>query len=125
MLQLFLAETGEASAGGGLLTFLPLLLIGAFVYFAMIRPQRKRQQAVKSMQQDLSVGDDIITIGGLHGRVDTIGETTVDLEVTDDVVLRFKRSAIAEILRDEPTDIDAADDELEASDDTESAESTE
>lgn len=121
-MQLILAETGEAASGGGLLTFLPLLLIGAFVYFAMIRPQRKRQQAVKSMQQDLSVGDDIITIGGLHGRVDAIGETTVDIEVTDDVILRFKRSAIAEILRDESIDLD--DDELAGSDDA-SAESTE
>lgn len=113
-MQLILAEAGDAATGGGLLGFLPLLLIGAFVYFAMIRPQRKRQQAVQEMQKDLSAGDDVITIGGLHGRVDAIGETTVDLEVTDDVVLRFKRSAIAEILRDEPI----ASDELSTSDET-------
>lgn len=123
-MQLILAETGDAAAGGGLLGFLPLLLIGAFVYFAMIRPQRKRQQAVQSMQKDLSAGDDVVTIGGLHGRVDAIGETTVDLEVTEDVILRFKRSAIAEILRDEPADLDQddEDDELSTADETGSTE---
>ena len=97
-----LAETGgDAAAGGSLLSFLPLLLIGAFVWFAMIRPQRKRQRAVQDMQQQLSVGSDVITIGGLHGRVDAMGETTVDLELTDDIVVRFKRSAIAEVLGDD------------------------
>ena len=94
-----LAETGgDAAAGSSLLSFLPLLLIGAFVYFAMIRPQRKRQQAVQDMQKQLSVGSDVITIGGIHGRVDAMGETTVDLELTDDIIVRFKRSAIAEVL---------------------------
>ena len=94
-----LAQTGDA-AGGSLVSFLPLLLIGAFVWFAMIRPQRKRQQAVQDMQKKLSVGDDVITIGGVHGRVDAIGEGVVDLELNDDVVVRFKRSAIAEIVGD-------------------------
>ena len=114
-----LAETGgdAASTGGSLLSFLPLLLIGAFVYFAMIRPQRKRQQAVQTMQKQLSVGSDVITIGGIHGRVDAMGETTVDLELTDDIVVRFKRSAIAEVLGDDVV----ADDP----DESETAESTE
>lgn len=126
-MQLILAETGDAAAGSGLFTFLPLLLIGAFVYFAMIRPQRKRQQAVQSMQKELSAGDDVVTIGGLHGRVDAIGETTVDLEVSEDVIVRFKRSAIAEIVRDEPIDLDDDDasDELSTADDAGSTESDE
>ncbi len=112
-----LAETGGAEAtGSGLLSFLPLLLIGAFVYFAMIRPQRKRQQAVQQMQKQLSVGSDVITIGGIHGRVDAMGETTVDLELTDDIIVRFKRSAIAEVLGGD-VDVDA--------DETEAAESGE
>lgn len=110
-MHLLLAQAGD-SAGGGLLGFLPLLLIGAFIWFAMIRPQRKRQQAVQDMQKKLSVGDDVITIGGMHGRVDAIGDATVDLELTDDVVVRFKRSAIAEIVSDvpapEPDDAEAA-----------------
>jgi preprotein translocase subunit YajC len=99
-----LAQTGDAGGGASsLLSFLPLILIGAFVYFAMIRPQRKRQQAVQNMQKELSVGDDVVTIGGMHGRVDAIGENTVDLDVTGDgdVIMRFKRSSIAEIVTED------------------------
>jgi preprotein translocase subunit YajC len=115
-MHLLLAQTGDAAGGSSLLSFLPLLLIGAFIWFAMIRPQRKRQQAVQDMQKQLSVGADVITIGGIHGRVDAIGDATVDLELTDDVVVRFKRSAIAEIVTDVPA--------VEA-EDTEATETTE
>lgn len=109
MLLLLAQESGGAASTLG--TFLPLLLIGAFIWFFMIRPQRKRQQAVKEMQQALSVGDDVITVGGLHGRVDAIGDETVDLvvdedEAGNDTVLRFKRSAVAEILTGHAAEVD-------------------
>ena len=110
MIALLAEGTADAAGGSSLLSFLPLLLIGAFVYFAMIRPQRKRQQAVQQMQKQLGVGSDVITIGGIHGRVDAIGENTVDLELTDDIIVRFKRSAIAEVLGD---DLDVEADESE------------
>lgn len=105
-MMLFLADTAEAGGASGLVSFLPLVLIGAFVYFAMIRPQRKRQQAVQQMQKQLNVGSDVITIGGVHGRVDAIGDQTVDLLLTDDVIVRFKRSAIAEVVGDEVVELD-------------------
>lgn len=99
---LILAQEAEATGSllGGLL---PLILIGLFIWFAMIRPQRKRTQAHRQMQSTLAVGDRIITVGGLYGVVDDIGDDTVDIivDADGDVVLRFKRSAIAEILRDE------------------------
>ncbi len=124
MIVLLAESSGDAaSAGGSLVSFLPLLLIGAFVYFAMIRPQRKRQQATQSMQKELAVGSDVVTIGGMHGRVDALGETTVDLDVTGDgdVIMRFKRSAIAEILSDE-VDVDTDDEHEDASETAESSE---
>jgi len=99
---MILAQDAEATGSllGGLL---PLILIGLFIWFAMIRPQRKRTQAHRQMQSTLAVGDRIITIGGLYGEVDEIGDDTVDIVVDadGDVVMRFKRSAIAEILRDD------------------------
>ena len=113
--MLFLAQE-TAESGSALISMLPLLLIGAFVYFAMIRPQRKRQQTFQKMQQSLSVGDDVITIGGIHGRVDAIGPDYVDLEVTDDVVMRFKRSAIADILKEEVAEAPIADADLDLDD---------
>lgn len=73
----------------------PLLLLFVAMYFLMIRPQQKRQRAMREMLSALGKGDDVVTIGGLHGRVYAVTDDHVDLQVTDDVVLRFQRSAIA------------------------------
>lgn len=89
-----------------------LLLIFAVGYFVLIRPQQKRQQQRLQLLAQLSPGDDVITIGGLHGRIDTLTETTVDLVIAEDatgdpVLLRFDRQAIARVvapLPDTPDD---------------------
>lgn len=95
------------------LVVLPLFFVA--MYFVLIRPQRKRQQEVVSMQSSLAVGDDVVTIGGLHGQVTDIGDDSVDLQVTaDGVVLRFRRSAVADIVR-EPADVDGFDDDEDVS----------
>lgn len=71
-----------------------VLLIGV-MYLVLIRPQQKRQKEVREMQASLSKGDDVITIGGLHGQVYAISDDFVDLQVNDDTILRFQRNAIA------------------------------
>lgn len=84
-----------------------IVVLGGFfavMYFILIRPQRKRQQEQEQLLQALAVGDDVVTIGGLHGTIETLDDTTVDLLVTDDVVLRFQRTSIARIVGDEPLD---------------------
>lgn len=86
------------------LIILPLFFVA--MYFVLIRPQRKRQQEVQDMQSSLAVGDDVVTIGGLHGEVTEIGADHVDLQVTSDgVVLRFRRSSVADVIR-EPATVD-------------------
>ena len=85
------------------LLLLPLMFVA--MYFLLIRPQRKRQQAHDAMLRELRDGDDVVTVGGLHGTViDIRDDGAVDLEVTDDVVLRYERSAIQRVLRDESVD---------------------
>lgn len=79
---------------------LPLAFI-AVLYLVLIRPQQKRQKEHQRMVSDLSVGDDVVTIGGMHGHVIALTDDTMDLEVTDDVVLRFQRSSLARVVRDE------------------------
>lgn len=71
-----------------------LLFLGA-MYFLLIRPQRKRQKEHEEMVSALAVGDDVVTIGGMHGTVIALDEDTVDLEVTEEIALRFQKSAIA------------------------------
>ncbi|MTV25503.1 preprotein translocase subunit YajC [Nitriliruptoraceae bacterium ZYF776] len=75
----------------------------AVLYLLLIRPQQKRQKEHQSQVSNLAVGDDIVTIGGLHGHIVALTDDTMDLEVTDDVVLRFQRSSLARVVRDEPT----------------------
>ncbi|MBW3561460.1 MAG: preprotein translocase subunit YajC [Actinobacteria bacterium] len=75
-----------------------LVVFAVFIglmYFLLIRPQRKRQKEQEEMISSLNRGDDVITIGGLHGRIQALTEEVVDLEVTDDVVLRFQKSSIS------------------------------
>lgn len=75
-----------------------LLIFALFIgvmYFLLIRPQQKRQKEHKEMLGQLSRGDDVVTIGGMHGRVHALTDEYVDLEVTDDIILRFQRQAIA------------------------------
>ena len=73
----------------------PLALLFVVMYFLMIRPQQKRQRASREMLAALGKGDDVVTVGGLHGRVYAVADDHIDLQVTDDVVLRFQRSSIA------------------------------
>ncbi|GEM00570.1 preprotein translocase subunit YajC [Halolactibacillus halophilus] len=72
----------------------PILVMVVVFYFFLIRPQQKRQKQVSQMQQNLAKGDQIITIGGLHGMVDAIDEDTVVIKVNENSRLRFDRSSI-------------------------------
>jgi preprotein translocase subunit YajC len=98
---------------GGLL--LPLLFL-AVLYMLLIRPQQKRRKEQQQMVSSLQVGDDIVTIGGLHGRVIGLGDKTMDIEVTadSDVVLRFERGSLGRVVRDDS----ALDDDLTIDDDS-------
>ncbi|RLQ98088.1 preprotein translocase subunit YajC [Falsibacillus albus] len=75
----------------------PLLLMFVLFYFLLIRPQQKRQKAVREMQSDLQKGDKIVTIGGVHGTVDAIDEGTIVLLSGDGSRLTFDRAAIREV----------------------------
>jgi preprotein translocase subunit YajC len=81
---------------------LPLAFI-AVLYLLLIRPQQKRRKEQLSMVSSLEIGDDIVTIGGLHGRVVALTDRTMDIEVTadSDVVLRFERASLGRVVRDE------------------------
>ena len=74
-----------------------LMLVGivAIFYFFMIRPQQKRNKEQKNFRENLQKGQKIVTIGGLHGKIVEIQETTVTVEVENQVRLRFEKSAIA------------------------------
>ncbi|QOR65665.1 preprotein translocase subunit YajC [Cytobacillus suaedae] len=74
----------------------PLILMFAIFYFLLIRPQQKRQKAVREMQSSIKKGDKVITVGGFHGIVDAIDEDTIVLKAGDGARLTFDRQAVRE-----------------------------
>ena len=85
--MLTLAKTANANAnagGGGLFMIVYLVIIFGAMYFILIRPQRKKQKEEKKMRENLQVGDEIVTIGGIYGRVISLKEDTMVIESVSD-----------------------------------------
>lgn len=83
------------SNGSGSTGLLLLVLMGAVFYFLLIRPQQRRQKAMRQLLETLEVDDEVITIGGMFGTIREIDDDGVILEVANGVEIRFLRSAIA------------------------------
>ena len=90
------ASTG--TDGGSLLNMLILPLMFVVLYFVMIRPQMKRQKEHKAMIEALAKGDEVVTSGGMIGRVTKLGESFVHVEVANGVELQLQRSAVIQVL---------------------------
>ncbi|MBE0663516.1 MAG: preprotein translocase subunit YajC [Bacteroidales bacterium] len=85
----------SSEGGGGFGSMIFLLLIIVIFYLFFIRPQMKRSKDQKKFRENLKKGDKIITIGGLHGKIVEVQETTFTIEVADNLKLRVEKSAIA------------------------------
>ncbi|MGI4835787.1 MAG: preprotein translocase subunit YajC [Janthinobacterium lividum] len=100
----FLTLLLQAAPGGGLTSLLFPILIGAVLYFFMIRPQQRKTADAKSFRESLVKGSRVVTIGGMHGTLVEVGPETVLLEVERGQRLRFDRSAIARLAGSPATD---------------------
>jgi len=95
-----LQASGDPGATPSLMTtFLPFVLIIVIVYFLMIRPQNKKRKETEKMLAAIKKGDKVVTIGGLHGTIQTVKESTVIIKVDDNVKLEFLRSAISNVVQ--------------------------
>lgn len=90
------ADPGGAGGFSGLIIWL-VVLVGMF-YFLIIMPQRKRDKQFKSMMSTLKVGDKVVTIGGLIGKVTALNEQTVEIMVANSSKLEITRRSVASIL---------------------------
>ena len=97
MIELAYAMGGEGAAGGakGLGAFIPLILMFVIFYFLLIRPQQKRAKQRKETLSSLRKGDNVVTNGGIHGRITGLTDKIVTLEIADKVRVKVSRSAIA------------------------------
>ncbi len=87
--------SGGAQGGSSLMSFLPLVLIFVVFYFFMIRPQMKKTKDQKKYREALKKGDKIITIGGIHGKIAEVNDTTFVIEVEGGNRLKIERSAVS------------------------------
>ena len=80
------------------MSFLPLIIIFVIFYFLLIRPQMKRAKEHKKLVSELGNGDEVVTNGGLLGRITNVGESFVTVEVADSVKIKVQRHAIASVM---------------------------
>ena len=95
-----LAEAAPAAAKqpGMLEALFPFIILFVVFYFLLIRPQSRRAKEHKKMVEAISKGDEVLTSGGVYGRIVEVGETHLLLEVADNVQLKVQREAVSSLL---------------------------
>ena len=91
---------GQPQQGASFLSFLPLILLIVIMYFLMIRPQKKKDKEVQQMRSNLQVGDEIVTIGGIRGKIVKTKEETIVIQVgADKVKFELEKWAVSTVLQ--------------------------
>lgn len=101
MLDLLISPAYAQAAGGQPSPLQPLIMLGIFFavfWFFLIRPQMKRAKEHRAMVSQLAKGDEVVTSGGILGRVEAISEAFVTVEIADGVQIRMQKQAIAAVL---------------------------
>lgn len=98
----FLISNAYAQAAGGssstLMSLLPMVLIFVVFYFLLIRPQQKRQKEHRSMVSNLGKGDEVLSNGGLLGKVTKVGENYITVELGEGMSVKMQAAAISQVL---------------------------
>ncbi len=97
------AQTAPAAAAGGdmqssLMSMLPLVLMFVVLYFVMIRPQMKKQKEHRTMIEAIAKGDEIVSAGGMLGKISKLGDSYLGLEIANGVEVQIQRSAVVQVL---------------------------
>lgn len=95
----YASGTAAAPAGGGLEFMIMIAIFFALMYFMIIRPQSRRQKEQKRMLEALSKGDEVVTTGGVVGKLNAVGENFVEIEVSEGgAVIKVQKQAITAVL---------------------------
>ncbi|KZC42198.1 UNVERIFIED_ORG: preprotein translocase YidC, partial [Rhodanobacter sp. FW104-R5] len=84
--------------GGGMSMIIMMVVLFGLMYFMMIRPQMKRQKEHRALIAGLAKGDEVVTNGGIAGRVDEVGETFVTVEIAANVKVKVQKGAVQQVL---------------------------
>ncbi|WP_428099327.1 preprotein translocase subunit YajC [Candidatus Rariloculus sp.] len=88
----------DAGGQGTLFSFLPLIVIFVLFYFLLIRPQTKKQKEHRAMVEALGTGDEVVTGGGVLGKVTGAGQDFITVEVADNVSIKVRRQTISAVM---------------------------
>ena len=94
----FAQSAPAGDAAGGLMSFIPLILMFVVLYFIMIRPQMKRQKEMKVMLEALAAGDEVITVGGILGKVTAVKEQYITVEIVAGTEVQMQKGAVTSVL---------------------------
>jgi preprotein translocase subunit YajC len=84
--------------GGDLVSFLPMIAIFVVFYFLLIRPQQKKAKETRAMLSALQKGDEVVTAGGIVGRISKLGDQYATIEIANGVEMNVQRAAVAQLL---------------------------
>jgi preprotein translocase subunit YajC len=85
-------------AGGGMSMIIMIVVLFGLMYFMMIRPQMKRQKEHRALVAGLAKGDEVVTNGGIAGRVSDVGETFISVEIATNVVVKVQKGSVQQVL---------------------------
>jgi preprotein translocase subunit YajC len=89
-----LAQSGGAAAAPGIVQFLPMVALFVIFYFLLIRPNQKRQKEHKNMVSSLEKGDEIVTMGGILGKITNLDENFLTIEVAKGTEIQIQRMSV-------------------------------
>ncbi len=91
MYSMILLQAGD---NAGLMNILMIVAIIVIFYFFMIRPQQKKQKEIKKFREGLTVGSNVVTAGGIYGKIRKVRDTTFDLEIARDTVITIDKGSV-------------------------------
>ena len=93
-----IAQAAASAAGGGMSMIIMIVVLFGLMYFMMIRPQMKRQKEHRTLVAGLAKGDEVVTNGGIAGRVSEVGETFITVEIAANVMVKVQKGSVQQVL---------------------------
>ena len=90
----------QSSGNAGMMNIIMIVLIFVIFYFFMIRPQQKKQKEIKKFREAIQAGDEIVTAGGIYGKVRKVGETTFTVEIAQGVQIKIDKGSVYPSVQD-------------------------
>jgi preprotein translocase subunit YajC len=95
------SQAGQGQGGSQWMSFLPLVLLFVVFYFLLIRPQQKKAKTHKNLLDNLKKGDEVVTAGGMYGKITGITDNNITIEIAEKVRIKVAKGSIADKVKGE------------------------